>query len=41
VLAMLVGLNAGPNLTYTGSLATVPPVLAASTVALCLALQAT
>jgi len=64
---MLVGLNAGPNLTYTGSLATllwrrvmrshreaidlgqftrlglltVPPVLAASTVALWFALQAT
>lgn len=67
VLAMLVGVNAGPNVTYTGSLATllwrrvmraheeavelrqftrlglltVPPVLAASTVALWFALQAT
>jgi arsenical pump membrane protein len=65
VLAMLVGVNAGPNLTYTGSLATllwrrvmraheeavdlrqftrlglltVPPVLAASTIALWFALR--
>lgn len=67
VLAMLVGVNAGPNLSFTGSLATllwrrvmrahqeavdlrqftrlglvtVPPVLAASTVLLWLALRAT
>jgi arsenical pump membrane protein len=64
-LAVVIGVNAGPNLTYTGSLATllwrrvlharghatditefsrlgalsVPPVLAACTVALWLALQ--